>query len=145
MRVLFISKSIHDVSGAGVGSRMHLNVLKKLVGEENVYVVDVGVSETACREEKYIAYGKYHGILDRLNRCLEGNTYLFSNKIIGDICQLIKNESISFVFVDAKLYQFSASFVRNSVNDFILLRPSRITCSDGSRTSLISKLLNNVS
>ena len=58
MRVLFISKSIHDVSGAGVGSRMHLNVLKKLVGEENVYVVDVGVSETACREEKYIAIDK---------------------------------------------------------------------------------------
>ena len=104
MRVLFISKSIHDVSGAGVGSRMHLNVLKKLVGEENVYVVDVGVSETACREEKYIAYGKYHGVLDRLNRCLEGNTYLFSNKIIGDICQLIKNESISFVFVDDSYY-----------------------------------------
>ena len=47
MRVLFISKSIHDVSGAGVGSRMHLNVLKKLVGEDNVYVVDVGVSENA--------------------------------------------------------------------------------------------------
>lgn len=89
MRVLFISKSIHDVSGAGVGSRMHLNVLKKLVGEENVYVVDVGVSETACREEKYIAYGKYHGVLDRLNRCLEGNTYLFSNKIIGDICDWV--------------------------------------------------------
>ena len=38
MRVLFVSKSIHDVSGAGVGSRMHLNVLKKLVGKENVYV-----------------------------------------------------------------------------------------------------------
>ena len=44
MRVLFVSKSIHDVSGAGVGSRMHLNVLKKLVGKENIYVVDVGVS-----------------------------------------------------------------------------------------------------
>lgn len=100
MRVLFVSKSIHDVSGAGVGSRMHLNVLKKLVGKENVYVVDVGVSETARKEEKYIAYGKYHNKLDRLHRCLEGNTYLFSNKIINDICQLIKSEGISFVFVD---------------------------------------------
>lgn len=92
MKVLFISKSLHAVSGAGVGSRMHLNVLKRLVGEENVYIVDVGVSETACREERYIAYGKYHGILDRLHRYLEGNTYLFSNKIINDVCQLIKNE-----------------------------------------------------
>ena len=78
--------------------------IEKIVGEENVYVVDVEVSETVCREEKYIAYGKYHGILDRLNRCLGGNTYLFSNKIIGDICQLIKNESISFVFVDDSYY-----------------------------------------
>lgn len=42
MRILFISKSLHAVSGAGVGSRMHLNALKRLVGEENVYVVDVG-------------------------------------------------------------------------------------------------------
>lgn len=48
MRVLFISKSIHDVSGAGVGSRMHLNVLKKLVGEENVYVVDVETLSDVC-------------------------------------------------------------------------------------------------
>ena len=104
MKVLFISKSLHAVSGAGVGSRMHLNVLKRLVGEENVYIVDVGVSETACREERYIAYGKYHGILDRLHRYLEGNTYLFSNKIINDVCQLIKNEKISFVFVDDSYY-----------------------------------------
>lgn len=104
MRVLFISKSLHAVSGAGVGSRMHLNALKRLVGEENVYVVDVGLSEAAHREEKYIAYGKYHNILDRLHRHLEGNTYLFSNKIISDVCKIIKKEKVSFVFVDDSYY-----------------------------------------
>ena len=51
----------------------------EIVGEENVYVVDVGLSEAAHREEKYIAYGKYRNILERLHRHLEGNTYLFSN------------------------------------------------------------------
>lgn len=104
MRVLFISKSLHAVSGAGVGSRMHLNALKRLVGEENVYVVDVGLSEAAHREEKYIAYGKYRNILDRLHRHLEGNTYLFSNKIISDVCKIIKKEKVSFVFVDDSYY-----------------------------------------
>lgn len=104
MRVLFISKSLHAVSGAGVGSRMHLNALKRLVGEENVYVVDVGLSEAAHREEKYIAYGKYRNILDRLHRHLEGNIYLFSNKIISDVCKIIKKEKVSFVFVDDSYY-----------------------------------------
>lgn len=58
-----------------------------LEGEASYYVIDK-------------VNGKYHNKLDRLHRCLEGNTYLFSNKIINDICQLIKSEGISFVFVD---------------------------------------------
>ena len=58
------------------GSEIEHRILKRLVGEENVYVVDVGLSEAAHREEKYIAYGKYRNILDRLHQLHSGERFI---------------------------------------------------------------------
>lgn len=104
MKCLFIGKDTHNVSGSGVGARMHLSTIKKLCGEENVYFVDLSTSVKQERSINYIAYGKYSSKIERIKRLLEGNIYLFSNKIIQEICDLIDDERFDFIYIDDSYY-----------------------------------------
>lgn len=104
MKCLFISKDTHNVSGSGVGARMHLSTIKKLCGENNVYFVDVSADVEPQRTENYIAYGKYSSKLERIKRMLEGNIYLFSNHIIKKICDLIEKNKFDFIYIDDSYY-----------------------------------------
>ena len=100
MNVLFISKELNLTSGSGVGARMHKSALENIVGKENLYIVDMSVGSKPCREARYIAFGKYNSIYERLKRHLQGNIYLFSNSIICEICKLIDEKKIEVVFLD---------------------------------------------
>lgn len=100
MKVMFISKELHQTAGSGVGARMHRDVLLDLVGEQNVYTIDVSPNVARQKKKNYISFGKYKSALDRIVRHIQGNTYLFSNDIIKDICSVIQKENIDLVFVD---------------------------------------------
>ena len=104
MKVLYISRALVGYSGSGVGARMHLEALKKAVGDDNVYVINLSVHEDANRKDKYIAYGKYHNKIERILRHLQGNGFYISNAIIREICALVRNEGLEFVFVDDSVF-----------------------------------------
>lgn len=104
MKCLFISKDTHNVSGSGVGARMHLSTIRKICGEENVYFVDVSTDVKPQRTTNYIAYGKYSSKMERIKRMIEGNIYLFSNKIINEICDLIEKNKFDFIYIDDSYY-----------------------------------------
>lgn len=100
MKVLFISKELRLTSGSGVGARMHRDVLENIVGKDNLFVVDMAPEGERIQRNNYIAFGKYSSKIERIKRNLQGNIYLFSNRIIKEICEIIQKEKINFVFVD---------------------------------------------
>lgn len=99
MRVMFVSKELNGVSGANAGTKMHLHTIQKIVGINNVYVVDISWNK-AKEETNYVAFGKYKGKIEHLIRNLQGNTVYISNKIIKEICRRISREKIDVVFID---------------------------------------------
>lgn len=113
MKCLFISKDIHNVSGSGVGARMHLSTIKKICGEENVFFIDLSTSAEPRKTTNYIAYGKYSSKIERIKRMMEGNIYLFSNKIIAEICDLIEEKKFDFVYIDDSYYGKLVSAIKN--------------------------------
>ena len=100
MNVMFISKCLPETSGAGAGARMHLKALQNIVGEQNIFIVDLSPLSKPSKSINYIAYGKYSSKMERVRRLLQGNIYLFSNRIIFEISNIVKTKRIKFVFVD---------------------------------------------
>jgi len=82
---------------------MHYNALKELYGEENIFTIDLrpGIAKYS---ERYIAYGKYKNLFDRLCRWLQGNMMFISNRIIKDICHVIRTNDIQVVFVEDSVF-----------------------------------------
>lgn len=100
MNLMFISKCLPETSGAGVGARMHLKALQNIVGKQNVFIVDLSPMSKPSKSINYIAYGKYSSKIERIIRLMQGNIYLFSNRIISEISYMVKTKKIDFVFVD---------------------------------------------
>lgn len=100
MRVLFVSKELHMAAGSGVGARMHRDTLYKLVGKENVFIIDMDLLTEPCQSLNYRSYGKYKSKFERIRRNLQLNTLFFSNSIIDEITGIVLNEKIEFVFLD---------------------------------------------
>lgn len=103
--ILYISnRSQNDI-----GAVTHLAALKEIFGSENVFCVDLKPTETACKRENYIAFGKYKSIGDRLLRWLQGNTMFISNKNIEELIKIIEKYDIKFVFSEES---FLGNFVK---------------------------------
>lgn len=91
--VLYIAKrSLHDV-----GSVTHRQALYDIYGEDNVFIIDL-ISSMESGRKNYIGYEKPSDILERIKRALQGNVSVISNKMISDICDIIKREKINLVF-----------------------------------------------
>lgn len=91
--ILYIAKR----SQYDIGAKTHLEALKEIFGEDQVFVVDLFKSE-AERGERYIAFGRYRNYFDRIKRSFEGNTVFLSNREIQEICGLLKSKRIGLVF-----------------------------------------------
>lgn len=90
--ILYISKR------ADVGSTTHLEALKEIYGDKNVFYVDFSFNKPYKREENYICYGKYNGQIERVKRIIQKNTMVISNKIIRELCEIIVNKDIDIIF-----------------------------------------------
>jgi len=99
-------------AGSGVGARMHRDTLYKLVGKENVFIIDMDLSTDPCRSTNYRSYGKYKNKIERIRRNLQLNTLFFSNSIIDEITRIVLNEKIEFVFLDDSIFGKLASAIK---------------------------------
>ena len=54
----------------------------------------------AYRRDKYIAYGKYTTVFERIVRWTQGNMMFISNKIIDEIVTYIQQEKFDVVFIE---------------------------------------------
>lgn len=82
-----------------VGSVTHLQALKDIYGEKNVFIVDL-ISSMKKNGSNYVAYKRTKNIFERLVRWSQGNTSYISNKIIKEICDIIEENKIDLVFSD---------------------------------------------
>lgn len=121
MKTMFISKELNQTAGSGVGARMHLASLKRCVGEQNVFVVDVSVMRRPEVKKNYIAFGKYRSRMDRIIRNLQGNIYFFSKKTIRVICSAIKKNQIEFVFVDDSYFGKLVQTIKKKCPDVVIV------------------------
>ena len=91
--ILYIAKrGKHDIS-----SRTHLQALKQIYGENNIFIVDL-LNEERTERERYISFGKYQGIGERMQRWIQGNVAFIDNKIIDQIIRIIQEYQITFIF-----------------------------------------------
>lgn len=112
MKILFVSKELNLTSGSGVGARMHRDTLSKLVGNENIYVIDLDLNKQPMKCKNYIAYGKYKNKFERIKRNIQQNTCFLSNEIISEVCKIISDEQIEFVFLDDSTFGRMATKIK---------------------------------
>ena len=94
MEVLYIAKRGPN----NIAAKTHLSVIKTIYGENNVLEVDLLKSVPEYRD-RYVAYGYNSKKLgERIIRFLQGNSPFISNRIIDDLCSIIRKNRISLVF-----------------------------------------------
>lgn len=94
MEVLYIAKRGPN----NIAAKTHLSVIKTIYGEDNVLEVDLLKSAPEYRDG-YVAYGySSKKIGERIIRFLQGNSPFISNRIIDDLCSIIRKNRISLVF-----------------------------------------------
>lgn len=108
MKLLYISKAFED----NIGATMHYNALKELYGVENVYTIDLRPLK-AYRRDKYIAYGKYTTVFERIIRWTQGNMMFISNKIIDEIVTYIQQEKFDVVFIEDSVFGNLVKAIKN--------------------------------
>lgn len=103
MKVMFIARTFNNKNGASVLTDIHYNAIKKIVGDENLFTIDLSPGDP-LKKLNYIAYGKAKNKLQKIWRGLEGNTEYISNKIIDDILNIIILNKIDVVFIDDSIF-----------------------------------------
>lgn len=104
MKVMFISKELNRISGSSVSAKMHRDCLIRIVGEENLFTIDLSSNSAHSRSQRYVKYGKYKSLIDRVVRHIQGYTYDLSKTIVQEICSIIADNNIQFVFIDDSVY-----------------------------------------
>lgn len=94
--ILYITK----IEKGNIGADMHYRAMQEIAGAENVFTIDLSVTEKRRREKNYIAYGKYKNIPERLRRWSQGNMMFISHSIIREICDIIDKNGIRTVFIE---------------------------------------------
>jgi len=112
MKALFVSKELNLTSGSGVGARMHRDTLTAILKSNNVYIVDLSFSGKQTNTPNYRTYGKYKSKLERIRRCFQKNQFFLSNEIIDDICNIISDNNIKFVFLDDSVFGKLATTIK---------------------------------
>lgn len=99
MKIMYISARFEN----NICATTHLNALKELSEEEDLYIVDLrpGIDYT-CEAGK-TAYGSFSR-KEWIMRNLELNTWYLSNKRIHDICRIIEEKKISHIFMDESIF-----------------------------------------
>lgn len=100
MKILYISKRFEE----NVCATIHYQTLKKIAGNENVYTINLSPDKKAYTAYNYIAFGKYKSKFERILRNLTLQPYTMSNAVMGQICDIIKEEKTEIVFVDESIY-----------------------------------------
>lgn len=94
MKVLYIAKRGPN----NIAAKTHLSVIKAIYGADNVFEIDL-LKALPEHKDRYIAYGyNSKNLGERIIRFLQGNSPFISNKIIGDLCSIIRENRISLVF-----------------------------------------------
>lgn len=94
MKVLYIAKRGPN----NIAAKTHLSVIKAIYGADNVIEIDL-LKALPEHKDRYIAYGyNSKNLGERIIRFLQGNSPFISNKIIGDLCSIIRENRISLVF-----------------------------------------------
>lgn len=97
--ILYISKRFET----NVAARVHRGFLEDKYGKENIFVIDMRPNKEE-RKDKYICFGKYRSKIARIGRWLQGNTMYESNRIIDEICEIVRSNNIKFVFVEDSIF-----------------------------------------
>ena len=94
MKVLYIAKRGPN----NIAAKTHLSVIKAIYGVDNVIEIDL-LKALPEHKDRYSAYGyNSKNLGERIIRFLQGNSPFISNKIIGDLCSIIRENRISLVF-----------------------------------------------
>ena len=92
-----------------------------IIRKENVFIIDLLPNGEIIQKDNYMAFEKYRNALERLYRLSQGNIYLFSNKIIRSICNIIKENDIKFIFIDDSYYGNLVKKIKKSIPEAIVV------------------------
>lgn len=82
-----------------IGAQTHLQALKDIFGEDNIFVIDL-FKFTDEIKNNYVSFARTNNPIKRLKRVSEGNVAFISNSIIQSICNIIAEKNVDMVFMD---------------------------------------------
>ena len=103
MRILFVSELLEEISGAGIVSRFHLELIKRIVGIDDTYVVSIRDGKEEV-QGNHVCFSFPKKRKEKLKRFLQGNPLKICNRIINEILQIIKQKEIDVVFIDDSIF-----------------------------------------
>ena len=104
MKLLYIAGEFGVSNGTNTNMMVHYRALIRILGKENVFTVDLNSGGKQIETTESVSYLKPTALKDKLLRGMQGHTSLMSNKIMRDICDIIRNKNINYVFIDDSLY-----------------------------------------
>lgn len=105
MRVLYVSEymMVKEFSGARKVSRIRYEIIRDIVGENNVDAVIFHHNGNSCIESKYYMFESYNSKLGAAKNVLSGNSVHISNKIIKDVLKIVIDNKYDAIFLDNRL------------------------------------------
>lgn len=94
--ILYVTK----IDKGNIGADMHYRALCEIYGKKNIFTINLSLTECEKHSENYISYGKYKTVAERLKRWIQGNMMYINNKIITEICSIVKNNNIKVIFIE---------------------------------------------
>ena len=94
--ILYVTK----IDRGNIGADMHYRALCEIYGKKNIFTINLSLTECEKHSENYISYGKYKTVAERLKRWIQGNMMYINNKIITEICSIVKNNNIKVIFIE---------------------------------------------
>ena len=91
---------VTKIDRGNIGADMHYRALCEIYGKKNIFTINLSLTECEKHSENYISYGKYKTVAERLKRWIQGNMMYINNKIITEICSIVKNNNIKVIFIE---------------------------------------------
>ena len=98
MKIIYISHRFEN----NICASMHLNAIREIITDDELYVVNLGQEDTRNHGIHYFKANPFNKV-EKVSRILQNTTWFLTNKRIKEICNLIKEEHIERVFIDESI------------------------------------------
>lgn len=120
MKVLFISDHFTSINGAFGLSKAHLDVIKNIVGDDNVFLVSIGQIIFKESVNSIYEFEPYNSKLSKMCNIFTLNYPNMNNTIIAECVNLVLKNQVDLVFVDESYFGKLVKAIKNNTQAIVM-------------------------